>query len=362
LEKIEMKKTLVAVAAMAAVTGAMAQVTIGGLVDVGVYSLANTISATSKNSYQGVGARNNGSDELFFMASEDLGNGLKANARLGFNVTATGGNVGSTTTATAITSANNNSPTNRISYVGVSGGFGEIQLGQQWKPGFFTVLALDPTGLTTGSGAGLVGDGSMVAYTANSITYNSPSFNGFGLNFQKGYGENANHTGGSSTGYRVDYRNGGLYAAYSAQTAIMTSADTFTGNWIGSSTYAGDTLYTASGNGAQIKSSAYGASYDFGLAKVSMGYNTGTVGGTAKNGSTMYGLSAPVGPVVVAATFSSGQQIVATGAVATNTKGQRFAAFYDLSKRTQLYGVSGTSTAGSVRKLTETAIGIKHSF
>jgi len=359
LEKIEMKKTLVAVAAMAAVTGAMADVTIGGLIDGGVYSLANTINATTKNTYQGVGPRNNGTDELFFMASEDLGNGMKANARLGFNVTASGPNVAGV--GTAITTTNNNSPTNRISYIGVSSSnFGEIQVGQQWKPGFFTVLALDPTGLTTGTGAGLVGDASMVAYTGNSITYNSPNFNGFGLNYQKGYGEAANSNAGSSSGYRVDYRNAGLYIAYSAQTATIGANDTFNGNFIGTATFAGDVLYTALGS-AQVKSSAYGGSYDFGVAKISAGYNTGNIGGTAKNGSTMYGLSAPVGSFVLAAVFSNGQQVT-NGAVATNTKGQRFAGFYDLTKRTQLYAVTGSSTAGSVRKLTESTVGIKHSF
>jgi len=44
LEKIEMKKTLVAVAAMAAVSGAMADVTISGFIDQAVQNLKSTSS------------------------------------------------------------------------------------------------------------------------------------------------------------------------------------------------------------------------------------------------------------------------------------------------------------------------------
>jgi len=358
LEKIEMKKTLVAVAALAAVAGAHAEATIGGLVDGAIYTVVTKNSSSVSATTQGIGARNNGTDELFFMASEDLGDGLKANARLGFNVTASSPNVSGT--GTTITTSNNNSPTNRISYVGVSSAtFGEVQIGQQWKPGFFTVLFGDFTGLVAGTGAGLVGDGSMVAYTANSITYTSPSISGLGFQFQKGYGEASGNQSGGSTGYRVDYRNGGLYAGYSAQTYTMASAATFTGNTIGDSS--ADTLYTSATNTAQLKSSAYGASYDFGLAKVALTYTAGTVGGTAKNGSTIYSLSAPVGPVVVAASFSNGQQ-VNSAAASTDTTGQRYAVFYDLTKRTQVYAFTGTSTAGSVRKTTESALGVKHTF
>jgi len=345
LEKIEMKKTLVAVAALAAVAGAHAEATIGGLVDGAIYTQTTKNSSSVSATTQGIGAANNGADELFFMASEDLGDGLKANARLGFNASASTGTT---------------SPSNRISYVGLSSAtFGEVQIGQQWKPGFFTVLFGDFTGLVALSGAGLVGDGSMVAYTANSITYTSPSISGLGFQFQKGYGETAGSQAGSSTGYRVDYRNGGLYAGYSAQTSTLASGGTFKGNTIGDST--ADTLYTSSTNTAQIKSSAYGATYDFGIAKVGLTYNTGSVGGTAKNGSTYYSLSAPVGPVVVAATFANGQQVT-SAAASTDTTGQRYAVFYDLTKRTQVYAFTGTSTAGSVRKTTESALGVKHTF
>ena len=339
-----MKKTLVAVAAMAAVTGAMADVTIGGLIDAGLYSLSTTSSTSVKSTTRGVGPQNNGTDELFFAASEDLGNGLKANARLGYNASAT-------TSASSLT--------NRISYIGLSSAsFGEVQVGEQWKPGFFSVLNLDPTGLVSTSGAGLVGPGDMAAYTANSITYTAPSFNGFGLQYQKGYGETAGNTAGDSSGYRIDYTNGGLYVVYSAGTIALASGGTFAGNSIGASA---DALLTTTALGTSVKSTGYGASYDFGMAKITAGSFSSTAGGTAKNTGTAYGLSAPVGPVVLAATISSGQQVT-SGAVATNTKGQRYVATYPMSKRTSVYAFTGTSTAGTIRKTTESAFGIKHTF
>jgi len=344
LEKIEMKKTLVAVAAMAAVTGAMADVTIGGLLDAGMYSISNTATGGTKSTTRGVGPQNNGTDELFFAASEDLGNGMKANARLGFNAGA----------ATASSSL-----TNRISYIGVSSAsFGEVQVGEQWKPGFFTILNLDPTGLVTTSGAGLVGPGQMAAYTANSITYTAPSFNGIGLQYQKGYGEAAGSTAGDNSGYRIDYTNSGLYVVYSGATTNLATSGTFLGNVIGDST--GDTLFTASNNNTQIKSTGYGASYDFGMAKITAGSFSSTVS-SAKSTSTAYGLSAPVGPVVLAAVFSTGST-TNSSASTVSTKGQRYVATYPMSKRTSLYAFTATSTAGTTRKTSESSVGIKHAF
>jgi len=344
LEKIEMKKTLVAVAAMAAVTGAMADVTIGGLLDAGMYSISNTATGGTKSTTRGVGPQNNGVDELFFAASEDLGNGMKANARLGFNA-------GAATASSSIT--------NRISYIGVSSAsFGEVQVGEQWKPGFFAILNLDPTGLVTTSGAGLVGPGQMAAFTANSITYTAPSFNGIGLQYQKGYGEVAGSTAGDNSGYRIDYTNSGLYVVYSGATTNLATSGTFLGNVIGDST--GDTLFTASNNNTQIKSTGYGASYDFGMAKITAGSFSSTVS-SAKSTSTAYGLSAPVGPVVLAAVFSTGST-TNSSASTVSTKGQRYVATYPMSKRTSLYAFTASSTAGTTRKTTEAAVGIKHAF
>jgi predicted porin len=62
-------RTLVAVAAFAAITGAHAQVTISGLLDAAV-----TIDGTNST----LGAGPNGGSEFTLGLNEDLGNGLKA--------------------------------------------------------------------------------------------------------------------------------------------------------------------------------------------------------------------------------------------------------------------------------------------
>ncbi|MFN5811954.1 MAG: porin, partial [Burkholderiales bacterium] len=73
-----MKKTLVAVAALAAVTGAMAEVTISGFIDQAYNTTRTTDADGVSSTVTSVGHNAIGQDALGFAVSEDLGNGITA--------------------------------------------------------------------------------------------------------------------------------------------------------------------------------------------------------------------------------------------------------------------------------------------
>jgi len=347
LEKIEMKKTLVAVAAMAAVTGAMANVTIGGLVDQAVTTTKSTDVNGETTTTKSIRPNHNGSSELFFTGSEDLGGGLKASFRLGLNTSA------DDATGT---------PSNRISYVELSGGFGSVQLGQQWKPGFFVALAADPTNLS--GQAGGVGPGQMAAYTANSITYNLPSLvPGLAVQYQMGRGEESASNSGNSSGYSITYTSGPLSVAYGAGkiTASLPGDDT---DMVFETSVAGSTLATLTDNSSVLNSTATNVAYDFGMFKVNA-YTASTkvAGTTAKHSGSGFGLSIPVNAKTTLAVLSSGATGTDDTGVQEKEKGTKYAVFYNLSKRTMAYGFVGKSSIlGATNAKSQTAFGLLHSF
>ena len=117
-----MKKTLIALAAVAATSAAFAQssVTMFGIVDLGITSIDEGNERITSVSNEG-----QASNRLGFRGVEDLGGGMKASFWLegGFAAddgTATGG-----------------FQFNRRATLGLSGGFGEIRLGRDYTPTFY---------------------------------------------------------------------------------------------------------------------------------------------------------------------------------------------------------------------------------
>jgi len=162
-----MKKTLVAVAALAAATGAMAQVTISGIVDQSVTRIINKDSSASTTATTtSIGSQYTGAD-LNIGGSEDLGNGLTARFNVGMFLDAD--------------SAFGTDPTNYQSFAGIAGGFGDVQIGQ-----FFSVMhsvnaSYDAAGYSqvntshqvTQGASGAVG-GNLGQLVANHVQYTLP--------------------------------------------------------------------------------------------------------------------------------------------------------------------------------------------
>ncbi|MEY2619825.1 MAG: hypothetical protein RL522_2827 [Pseudomonadota bacterium] len=413
-----MKKSLVALAALAA-TGAFAQstVTIYGQADA-----AYTSVKSGANKLTGLVGAGRGSNFLGFMGSEDLGGGLKANFKLeaGYNIdngtgsasntnnqitgapyTASNSASASATATTLVNTAASSASTqdrfamaggqgltfNRWSYVGLSGGFGEVRVGREYTPTFQAVLAADTTGANgvqnTLFQTLMLGQTNSIGTTtsaSNGVSYESPSINGLRVKVQQFYGENptpistANSTtltgrSGDGTSYHVSYAAGPLSAGFGAQSTKGTNI-------------------AASNGVAQIPgkyevSTAY-ARYDFGAALVTAASTKEELtmsNGLRANKSTTLGVSVPVsGALKINGTYISSKYTVA-GTLDSKASQLGLQALYSLSKRTDVYlnyAVTDNSTGkaygignGSGRlatvdnngdKSTAYQVGIRHNF
>jgi len=326
-----MKKTLVAIAALAAVTGAMAQVTISGIVDQSVTRIiTKDSSASTTATTTSIGSQYTGAD-LNIGGSEDLGNGLTARFNVGMFLDAD--------------SAFATDATNYQSFVGIAGGFGDVQIGQ-----FFSVMhsvnaSYDAAGYSqvntshqvTQGASGAVG-ANLGQLVANHIQYTLPKLvDGLTVKVSKAYGE---AVFGDQTQIGAMYSAGGFGAGY-AQSREATSATTTTAK------------------------SSYGLSYDFGVAKLVYSAQARKLSTAATGDSgTQYGVIVPFGALSIGVSMTSYK--MPSLAVNTGGSGYNVLAKYDLSKRTALIAQTGRDTidTGTNKGDTsaQTSFGLWHSF
>ncbi len=274
-----MKKTLIAMAAVAVAGVASAQVTITGNVTYG-YSVSDTASGFGTD-----GA------SLKFSASEDLGGGLSIAASMGID------GIIESADGTVFTKANGNNIT-------LKGDFGSVSMTTGVGG---DAVALDQL-MSLGNGT----VGSTVGYTA-------PAMGPVTLSFTRKSGDAAlgKGAGGSANAlntYKAAFADGPIAASY----AILS--------WIDSANSSGAT------STSKKKRSVLTASYDAGVAKVGIFTATQTHNGATKDiTDTALQISAPVGPLAVS--YESGS---------TKTKGSTaldgtsLSVSYALSKRTAL--------------------------
>ncbi|RYX90000.1 MAG: porin [Comamonadaceae bacterium] len=353
-----MKKSLVALAVLAASGVASAQSTVT------LYGLIDTYVGAQKTTVGGNGTRqsvvNSGglqTSRFGLKGSEDLGGGLAANFQLenGFNVD---------TGATPNNGATNQSIFSRQSWVGLSGGFGQVKIGKMWTP-FDEV-----------KGSGAAGfDGNVLAPATNvwasnnyndrpgnSLYYSTPSFGGFSAAAMYAFGENKTPTNnaGKTAGFNVAYNAGPLAAALSYQSEKPG------GNAVGLA-------------GRTTKFTQVNASYDFGVAKLLGAYGRVQDGlnptrGFAVDKSTEYqiGVDVPLGGAfTLSGGYARSKDDQLGGAPEIKRKGYSIAGLYALSKRTNLYaGVQqakenayGPAVGGTPETKSSTyAVGVRHTF
>lgn len=353
-----MKKSLIALAVLAASGAAMAQssVTLYGVVDAFVGS--------NKVEVNGVGQRQNvvtssgvNGSRWGLKGSEDLGGGMKGIFVLesGFKL-----DTGEQKTAGSLF--------DRQAFVGLESGFGTVSVGRQYSAydalhsatnqnyDAFTFNAA--SGSAASGAAGGVSANGMVDYTnriSNSIAYTSPSYSGFSGAVVYGFGENKNsdtvtpsNLGGKATdsaSMHIKYANGPLLVGYA---------------------YQEDKQAQAVVGAAQDKNkyNLVGATYDFGVVKLNASYNQAK-NNTFKDKEGQVGIVVPFGAAAVSAGYarskSEGLGVERTG------KGYSILGTYALSKRTGLYAGAQSTKAFLLNSADETkatvyGLGVRHSF
>lgn len=127
-----MKKSLIALAVLAASGASMAQVTLYGVADVAIGAIGNVPGVKSDLNMKTNDLANDGNSRWGIKVVEDLGGGMKATAQFEQNIDYSAGNTGVTE--------------GRYAYLALEGGFGRIKAGRTLSPSFFGVAAWELTG------------------------------------------------------------------------------------------------------------------------------------------------------------------------------------------------------------------------
>ena len=342
-----MKKTLVAVAAMAAVTGAMANATIYGLIDQAYRSDKTTAGTAAATKKTGIDSVLNGGSQFGFKGSEDLGGGLTASfvMELGYE------------TSDAISGGLNN----RQSFVGLAGGFGSVNIGRQYSNIFLAACGQDVSSCANIAGNTYLTatDNSQDVRRANAINYSLPSIVP-GLNIQvgKSYGEATTSPTSTNAGNASSYTLG--YSAGAIAATLASESRENEGMFGGYVNAQGASLT------AKRKTTVTGLSYDAGMAKLFYTNVKATIGtGTTKTSFT--GISVPMGAASIAYQAGTGETKSIASTTTSKIKGSLVNFNYSLSKRTTAYVKVGshsetTAAGANTLKISTTAVGIAHGF
>ncbi|MDD2535188.1 MAG: porin [Macromonas bipunctata] len=323
-----MKKTLIALAVLAASGAAMAQssVSIYGIVDAAIHKDKNDAARLSDGGVD--------SSRIGFKGTEDLGGGLKAHFVLEQGLEIDTGAAGQ------IKDSNGNDTSaafSRETSVGFSGGFGAVKLGrfksayEQISGNTYAVFdsVLSPT---------LVFEsGNHTARPNNGIGYTTPSFAGFSaavttnLDETKGVSNNV-------TAFNVVYEGGPFYA---------------------------DLAYQDEGDFTDVQYTRLNGAYTFGAFKLKAGY--GNVDRPVKNTDVdeyHIGVDYTLAPnLILSAGFASSEADNETD----SSDAFSFGAAYLLSKRTTVYGGYFDADKKAVANRANVpesrfAVGVKHTF
>ncbi len=361
-----MKKSLLALAALTAFTGAasaQSSVTLFGIVDLA----ARGVSANGKSQKQMIADGYN-SNRLGFRGIEDIGGGLRAGfwleAGMDPSIGTAGGANGNYTGNTASSSAPAGSPAaffNRRATVSLMGGFGEIRLGRDYTPSFWNTTVFDPFGTN--------GAGSFLGLVDSSLSTGNQTF------------VRANN----SIGYFLPGGLGGLYG----QAQISLADNSQTGLPVGNNAksirlgYSAGPVNVAFSTGnmtngtlnASFKHTNLAGQYNLGVAKVMAQWNKTSASNGKSQKAMLLGVSVPMGTNEFRASYVTADGSGTLAADNKDAKQFNIGYVHNLSKRTALYGTYskisnsgvGTYSLGPVAAAagggaTGYEVGVRHSF
>ena len=314
-----MKKTLVALAVLSTVTGAMAEATLTGSVQAGSNQMSTTTSgsaAVNTLTFED----SNGNTVFNIGDTEDLGGGLMFKGNIAVEMGLSSKSFG----------ANGVNET----YASLTGGFGGIKVGALQTPQFLAFAAGDAGGgllisnlvFTSNSHQGA--SGAVVLLQSNSVQYTAPTLvDGLSLKYQLGAGATAGNVNDANH-FAGDYK-AGAFAVGIAYSTFKSAAS------------------------ATDKATTYYATYDLGPVKLQAMWGKAETSGSSDVNSTSIGFQVPMG----AATFmynhgSSDGAVYSTRSVSdVDQAGDFIGVSYALSKRTTAYAAyykeTGSNAAAS---------------
>jgi predicted porin len=298
-----MKKTLIALAAVAVSSAAMAQVTISGAWGVG-YQKTEIAGAADKKGFVMTDS------DINFTVSEDLGNGMRASGSV--SIAANGGRGGNVT--------------KNDSSLALATGFGTFSVANTRSSN--VAIASNVFGSSMPVVSIYASTDSRAA--GDAATYTTPELvKGLRLSVTQ-----FESTEGDVTAEKVNI----IGASYANGPLMVTVANKD---------------YSDVLNAAGAEDRTEGAiTYDLGVAKVGLGYGTKTTA-TGKAG-TYYGVSIPMGAITIGA----------NGGKRGDAKYYDAGVKYSLSKRSTvnvMYGSRNTGTAGAA-DLAQYRVGLYHTF
>lgn len=327
-----MKKSLIALAVLAAAGAASAQssVQLYGIADVWVGGVKDgAAKAQTVVESGGVSGSRWG-----IKGSEDLGGGLKAIFTLeqGF----------------ALDTGKADSGFNREASVGVAGNFGEVKLGKVWTAYDDVQGASNPVfdSALTPSAKAFATTGKDTAYTANpanGVKYTSPSYAGFTAGASYAFDEK---TAGNSevSAVALQYANGPLTAAVAYQTEQAVTS------------------------GASTDYTNLNAAYNLGVVTLKGSYAQRDDNAGSKDKEYQIGADYPLAANLVLSAGYASSENKFKGVKQSDNSGFGVAAAYILSKRTTAYaGVRSTKIdyvggEGVDATTNVYALGVKHAF
>lgn len=391
-----MKKLLLALLAVTGISAAQAQssVTMYGILDVGYTGISERVSTpvtgVQKTQTNKFGQSAESSSRLGIKGQEDLGGGTGAFFTAEFqlypqNQSLSTGNQYEWGSGGLL---------NRQTFVGIKqAGYGQVALGTQFTPVYNAVAATDPGALNNvvgsvinaANGSDGVSNNSFTTRSSNAITFKTERFAGFsagGMFAQN----NQNSTQGAVTdvngysytyggrnnqggyGLNADYTWNKLYAAVAYQN-FKTQQTAFPYSYPAVNAYGN----TDSQN-AQDAQTYAAATYDFGILKAYANWistkATSTIDSSqfAKRQGQQIGVRAYITPRVEGwASVGNGRvSAFGQGQPTANFVGYQAGANYYLSKRTNLYGIFGStqtsSTSNGAAGANQYAMGVRHTF
>ncbi len=385
-----MKKSLIALAALAAVGAASAQssVTLYGILDIGYGSQkTETRNGTGAIKSSGVMDGANAGNRIGFRGTEDLGGGLKANFVIEQGISPTNGALFGVRSGTAghqitgfqsagsATQLNGAAGayvtgTNRQTYVGLSNAaIGTLNIGYQYtvlyELGTLSGYNTGTEGVPGADKAHLHGQFGVGGGTrSNMIQYISPNFSGFTARLQYGAGADREKveapgalagTNGLTYdklrkgGIMLQYANGPISASAAYTQAKSQNAAGVVGLGLapaGVNVYngviapAGTTPLT--GQDRTFRLFQIGGSYDFGVAKIAGTYNKGKNGGAA---------AAPAGSLFGTAGFNSDYRAYQVGVSVPLGAFVPFATYGRArTDSDNAFGIGATNAAGATNR------------